>query len=98
MTGIVPTLQINPSLAADNPRDVRYGDGQYLSDILPGSMTSAQLSQVFLGMPFQGQRFTNYVGIDVKGLLVVMGRPNVYVVPSTKPLDLTGRVTGFGRN
>jgi hypothetical protein len=49
-------------------------------------------------MPFQGQRFTNYIEVDVTGLPVVMGRPNVYVVINTEPLDVTGRITGFGSN
>lgn len=98
MAGIVATQQIKPSLAANNPNDFRYGEGVYLSDIPPGAMTPSQLSRVFLGIPFQGQRFTNYVGVDVTGLSVVMGRPNVYVVPGAQPLNVTGRITGFGSN
>jgi large repetitive protein len=98
MTGILATQQINPSLAANNPNDVRYGEGQYFSDIQPGTMTSSQLSRVFLGMPFQGQKFTNYVEVNVEGLPVVPGRPNVYVVPNTMPLNIAGRVVGFGAN
>jgi hypothetical protein len=98
MAGILATQRINPSLAAHNPNDVRFGEGQYLSDIPPGTMTASQLSRALLGMPFQGQRFTNYIEVDVTGLPVVMGRPNVYVVINTEPLDVTGRITGFGSN
>jgi hypothetical protein len=85
-------------LLADNPNDARYGDGQYFTDIAPGTMTSNQLSRVFLGMPFQAERFTNYVEINVEGLTVVMGRPNVYVVPNTGPLYVRERIVGFGSN
>jgi RHS repeat-associated protein len=98
MKGIVDTGQLNPSLRRLNPTDVRYGDGQYLSDISPGTKTSAQLSRAFLGQPFQGQRFTHFVEIDVDGLNVVEGRANVFVVPGQEPLDLTGRVVSFGAN
>ena len=96
--GILSSGRLNPSLRSLNPRDVRYGEGQYLSDIQPGTMTCAQLSRCFLGQPFQGRRFTNYVEIDVSGLNVVQGRPGVFVVPNDAPLDLTGRIVGYGVN
>jgi hypothetical protein len=96
MNGILESEQLNPSLKALNPADARYGNGQYLSDIAPGSMTPAQLSRQFLGMPFQGSRFTNWVEIDVSGLNVVQGRAGVFVVPNEGPLDLAGRIVGSG--
>jgi hypothetical protein len=40
-------------------------------------MSPAQLSRALIGNPFQGARFTNYVTIDVQGLLLVQGRPNI---------------------
>jgi hypothetical protein len=49
-------------------KDVRYGNGQYLSNIVPGTMTPAQLSRSFLGRPFHGSRFTHYVEIDATRL------------------------------
>ena len=36
MEGILQTKVIKPSLKEPNPKDVRYGNGQYLSDIVPG--------------------------------------------------------------
>ncbi len=33
MNGIVESKKLNPSLKANNPKDARYGDGQYLFDI-----------------------------------------------------------------
>lgn len=96
MNGILDSGVLNPSLYSLNPNDVRYGNGQYLSDIVPGTMTPAQLSRAFINNPFQGSRYTNYLAIDVSGLNVVMGRPGVFVVPNETPLDLTGRIVGSG--
>ena len=94
--GILDSGELNPSLKSVNPNDARYGNGQYLSDIRPGTKTPAQLSRVFLNQPFQGARFTHYVEIDVSGLEVVQGRPGVFVIPNEAPLDLTGRLVRFG--
>ncbi|MBR8216272.1 hemagglutinin repeat-containing protein [Burkholderia vietnamiensis] len=97
MTAIVDSKSLNPSLKALNPNDVRYGNGQYLSDIPPGTMTPAQLSRAFVNNPFQGARYTNFVAVDVTGLNVVQGRPGVFVVPNEVPLDLSGRIAGSGK-
>ncbi len=78
--GIRESGELRPSLKAANPTDAKFGDGQYLSDIAPGSRTCSQLSRCFLGMPFQGARFTHYVEIDVTGLNVMKGRDNVFVI------------------
>ena len=96
MNGIVGSGSLNPSLKTLNPNDVRYGNGQYLSDVPPGTMTPAQLSRAFINNPFQGARYTNYVAIDVSGLNVIQGRPGVFVIPNETPLDLTGRIVGSG--
>jgi hypothetical protein len=96
MRGITQSGELRPSLRANNPRDVRYGEGQYMSDFAPGTKTPAQLSREFLGQPFQGRRFTHNVEIDVTGLEVVQGRNGVFVVPGNQPLDLTGRIVGSG--
>jgi len=55
------------------------------------------LSRDFLGIPFQGSRFTHYVEIDATGLGAVQGRAGVYVIPNETPLDLTGRLISSGR-
>jgi hypothetical protein len=88
-------LGVHPKL---NPKDVRYGNGQYLSDIKPGTKTSSQLSRAFLTNPWQGARFTHFVEIDVSGLIVKEGRPGVFVIRNNKSLDLTGRIVSWGRN
>jgi hypothetical protein len=96
--GILTSRQINPSIKAVNPNDARYGDGQYLSDIPPGTKTPEQLSRAFIGMPFQPQRFTHYIAINVKGLNVIKGRDNVFVVPNQKSLDISKILVDHGKN
>jgi hypothetical protein len=95
---ILESGQLNPSLKADNPSDARYGNGQYLTNIAPGTKTGAQLSRALVGNPFQGARFTHYLGIDVTGLNVVEGRAAVFLVPNDEPLDLSGRIVDCGAN
>ncbi|WP_253864971.1 HYD1 signature containing ADP-ribosyltransferase family protein [Prauserella halophila] len=98
LKGILDSKRLNPSLRSVNPKDVRYGNGQYVSDIVPGTRTCAQLSRCFLGQPFQGRQFENYVEIDVRGLNVIKGRDGVYVIPGELPLDISRRLTSSGTN
>jgi RHS repeat-associated protein len=98
MKGIRESGKLSPSLKSVNPTDARYGNGQYLFDIAPGTKSCAELSRCFIGQPFQGQRFTSYVEINVDDLSVIQGRPNVFVVPGESSLDLAGRIVGFGAN
>lgn len=67
LKGITESGRLNPSLRSVNPSDALYGNGQYLSDIAPSTKTPAQLSRAFLGQPFQGQRFTHYIELNVDG-------------------------------
>ena len=98
--GILASQQILPSLLANNPKDARLGDGQYFSDIQPGTKSNTDLSTAFLGFPFQGRRFTHYVCIDTQGLDLIQSpdRPHVFVVPNSGPLSITGRLQGAGVN
>jgi hypothetical protein len=85
-------------LRANNPKDARLGDGQYLSDILPGTKKPGQLSLIFFGMPWAGKRFSHYVSISAVGLNVIAGRPFVFLVPSQGPLDISSRLVANGKN
>jgi RHS repeat-associated protein len=98
LNGILSSKKLNPSLKANNPKDARFGDGQYLSDIAPGTRTGPELSSDFLGIPFQGRKFKNFVEIDVTDLNVVKGRDGVFVVPNNAPLDLSRRIVNSGSN
>lgn len=97
MTGIVESNSLNPSLWRVGTKDVRYGNGQYVSDFAPGTKTPAQLSREFLGRPFHGDRFTHYIEIDATGLGAIQGRLGAYVIPNEIPLDLTDKVLSNGK-
>lgn len=92
LAGILDTGTLNPSLKANNPKDARYGNGQYFSDIAPGTRSNASLSKQFINNPWQGSKYSNYVGVDTSNLTVVKGRDGVYVLPNENPLDLTDRI------
>jgi ADP-ribosyltransferase of polymorphic toxin system len=96
LQGIVADEVLRPSLRPTNPRDVRHGEGQYLSDIVPGTKTPGQLAYQFLNDPRGWRRFTHFVEIDVTGLSVVEGRPGVFVVLNDKNLNLSGRIVNHG--
>lgn len=93
--GILSSQTINPSLKSVSPKDARYDDGVYLSDLIPGTKTQAQLSYAFLGIPYQGKKYSKYIAIDVTGLNVTR-RDSVYVINTSVPLNITGRIMGFG--
>jgi hypothetical protein len=89
---------LNPSLKANNPKDARFGEGQYLSDIPPGTKRPGQLSMIFFGIPWAGRRFTHYIALKVDGLDVVFGRPHVFLIRRNLPLDIRIRLVANGRN
>jgi len=89
--------ELNASLKHVNASDARYGSGQYFSDVARGTRSLSQLSRDFLGIPFQGSRFTHFIEIDVEELTVVEGRCGVFVVPGELPLNLSGRVVSSGK-
>lgn len=96
MNAIVESQQLNPSLQANNPKDARHGDGQYLSDIEPNNQTPQSLAQKFIRRPNK-YKYTHFVEIDVTGLEVEKGRESVFVIPNSSPLDLTGRIVSTGK-
>ena len=96
--GILESKLINPSLKANNPKDARFGEGQYVSDIMPKTKRPSQLSMIFFGIPWAGRRFEYHISIDVHGLDVIHGRANVYLIKNIKPLDISKRLKGHGKN
>ncbi|MFI1869083.1 HYD1 signature containing ADP-ribosyltransferase family protein [Streptomyces jumonjinensis] len=96
--GIKASQELRPSTQAANPNDAKFGDGQYLTDIEPGTKRPGQLSAAFYRVPWLGRRVSHYVSIDVRGLDVRQGRPGVFYILNSEPLDVTGRIVGSGRN
>ncbi|RAY82723.1 hypothetical protein DP196_24870 [Enterobacter hormaechei subsp. steigerwaltii] len=95
LASILKSKEMRPSLKANNPKDARYGDGQYFTDIIPGTKTNAQLSRTFVRIPFLGDKFKNYIAVDVTGLDVVKGRDGVFVILNDGNLNIDGRIVGF---
>ena len=96
MNAIVESQKLNPSLKTNNPKDARYGNGQYLSDIEPSAYSPAQLAKKFINIPNQS-KYTHYVEIDITDLDVIQGRDGVFVIPNESPLDLIGRIVNTGQ-
>jgi len=97
MDAIVGSRIMRPSRAHARKKDVRYGNGQYFTDIVPGSMSASQLSRAILGMPFQGHRFTHFVAINLHDVNVVECRRGVFLVPNDFALSLINRIVDYGR-
>jgi hypothetical protein len=95
--GILQTKRLLPSLRAHNPKDARFGDGQYLSDIVPGTKRPGQLSYLFFGIPWGWRRFTHHINLDVNGLAANYCRPHVYVIRNSVALDISNRILGHGQ-
>ena len=95
LNGILSTNTIKPSLKANNPKDARYGDGQYFSDLNLAKYTATQLALNFLHVPNQ-YKYTHYIEVDVTGLNVIEYRNHVYCINSSEPLDITGRIVSTG--
>ncbi|MER7760701.1 HYD1 signature containing ADP-ribosyltransferase family protein [Streptomyces sp. NPDC097619] len=96
--GILASQELRPSTQAANPNDAKFGDGQYLTDIQPGTKRPGQLSAAFYRVPWLGRKVSHYVSIDVRGLDVRKGREGVFYILNSEPLDLAGRIVGSGRN
>lgn len=95
---ILSACRLEPSRRARNPRDARYGDGQYLTDIAPGTMPRTRLAWWLVRHPGASWRFTHYIALDVTGLDVVYCRKHVFLIPNWEALDLTNRIVSSGAN
>jgi len=96
--GILSSNKIFASTKALRPNDARYGDGVYLTDIAPNSMSNRQLSQTMFNNPNQTDRIGYYIGIDITDLVIKYGRENVYVYLTGTYLDISERLVSSGVN
>ena len=95
LNGIVNSNKLNPSLKANNLKDARHGNGQYLTDIAPNNTTPTKLAKKLINVPNK-YKFTHYIEINVSGLNIIKGRNGVYVILNEEALDLTGRIISTG--
>ncbi|GAB2833467.1 hypothetical protein GCM10022221_35450 [Actinocorallia aurea] len=100
MNKILDSKELWASTKAAKPQDAKLGDGQYLSDIAPGTKTLGQLARAFYGTPWGGRNFSHFIEIDVRGLPLVTApdRPGVFLIPNDSALDITERILRFGTN
>jgi hypothetical protein len=96
LASILRSQKLNASTRRTSPKDVRYGNGQYLTDIEPGTLPPARLTRALIGLPFDRGWFTHFLEIDVTGLELNPARKHVSVVPNTKALSLMGRIVRSG--
>ena len=78
------TVAVTGSALGMNPKNARYGAGQYLPDIKPNSQTSASLAKRFINVPNK-YKYTCYVEIDVTNLNVNQDREGVFAIPNSSP-------------
>ncbi len=97
LNGIVSSGKLNPSIKTLTTKDARMGSGQYLTDIIPGSMSNGKLSYQLYGVPWNAKKVINYVEIDTTGLNLLKGRDGVYYVPNSGPLDITDIILNYGK-
>jgi len=94
--GIIEIMRIRPSLRSKSPKDARYGDGQYLTSIAPGTKSRGSLSYALVGTPFIWRKFTHFVEIRVDGLPVMEVRDEVFLIPNKDDLMIGERFIGGG--
>ena len=83
----IPPEQIGGTTLADLTQD-QIDDGQ---------ISLSQLSRTLYGRPFgMSGKLATYLEIDVTGLPVENPSTNIFRIPGTDPLDLTGRIIRFG--
>ncbi len=98
MEGILSDQAINESSRALNPKDARLGTGVYVTDIVPGTLSTGKLTRQLIGQPFPTQKYSHYVAIYTRGLPVVSGGPHHFLIPTSGPLPVAGRLVGHGQN
>jgi hypothetical protein len=110
LAGILATQQILPSIGTpgDPKSDAQWGNGQYFTDITPqdASIGSAhQLSRALFTHPWYNRKVKSWVRVNVAGLPVrrvtpvfsrTYGDKWIYLHPSESPLNVTGRIDGWG--
>ncbi|MEU4240265.1 HYD1 signature containing ADP-ribosyltransferase family protein [Actinoplanes sp. NPDC026619] len=94
MNGIVKSGEIRQSTG----ENARFGDGQYFSDVRPGSMPLYKMSELFFRTSKKADRITHYVEISVRSLDVQEPRPHTMVVLNSGNLNVRGLMIAAGGN
>ncbi len=95
--------------ASQGAKNARHGAGQYFTDIAPeaiggrtlattpaGQMSLGQLSSRLFRVPWNTGKLSSFLEIGVEGLNVQKVAPNIFLVPNSGSLSVTGRVVRSG--
>lgn len=96
--GILASGSINPSKKILRPRDARHGDGVYLTDIYPNTISKEDLCYKLYNNENQLRNVEYYIGIDVTDLAIKLGKEHIYVYLTDNPLVITDRLVDAGYN
>jgi hypothetical protein len=98
--GIVSSGEMWPSTKAKDPTDARLGDGQYFTDIAPGTMTEEKLASLFYRNSNKAYKVTHFVEVSVRSLDIHTDadRPHIMVILNSGNLNVRGLLMTSGRN
>lgn len=71
--------------------------GLTAQQISAGQMSLGQASSKLFGVPWNGNKMSYFIEIDVTGLKLLNPRGGTFLFPNNKPLDLTGRIVRSGK-
>ncbi|NQX85045.1 MAG: hypothetical protein HRT67_03945 [Flavobacteriaceae bacterium] len=85
--------------ASTGAKNARYGTGQYLTDIAPGSgFTVGQVSRRLFGVPWNGRKLQHFIQIETKGLKVIQTNNHIYLINNTSSLNISKRIISSGKS
>jgi len=97
---ILASEELLPSLGEKN---ASYGAGVYLTDLSPdlvrsGQMTIGQLARALFGVPWRGaqNKVAAYLQLNATGLPAASVAPHIFLIPSSTPVSIAGRVVYAG--
>ncbi len=92
---IMESKILNPSFGLKN---ARYGAGQYFTDIAPGTLRIGQVSRRLYSVPNKTKSLQFYIKIETRGLNLIQNKAHNFLNPSSKGLNLNGRILGGGKS
>ncbi|MCH9808663.1 MAG: hypothetical protein K0U74_13105 [Alphaproteobacteria bacterium] len=73
---MIKSQTIDASRWKPDTKDVRLGEGVYLTDIMPNTRTNGQLGRLSKGIPNK-HLYTHYVAINTEGLLFCLNQADL---------------------
>lgn len=95
-SGYQAIMESGELLSSVGAKNARHGSGQYFTDLMAGDLTSGQVSRRLFGVPWNSNKLTNFIDVDLSGLKVIENTSNNFLVPNTASLSLQGRIINHG--